>query len=72
MALSPEAANLVHYSVGLVRGHVLPQVLQDPAWIEERGVVSALLYQDELSALTPDEEAASGQAAVLGGDRHSG
>jgi hypothetical protein len=57
MALSPEAANLVHYSVGLVRGHVLPQALQDPAWIEESGVVSALLYQDELSALTPDEEA---------------
>jgi hypothetical protein len=57
LSLSPEAANLVHYSVGLARGHVLPQELHAPAWFEGDGVVAALLYKDEIEAIVADEAA---------------
>jgi len=55
LALPPEAANLVRYSVGLVRGHVLPQELYAPASVESAGVIGALLYKDEVAALEPNE-----------------
>jgi hypothetical protein len=56
-SLSPEAANLLRYSVGLAKGHVLPQELHAPAWFEGDGVIAALLYKDEIATLALDEPA---------------
>jgi hypothetical protein len=56
-SLPPETANLVRYSVGLVRGHVLPQEVFSPATVEDSGVVAALLYKDEVASLAPGEHA---------------
>jgi hypothetical protein len=60
----PGHAGVVRYGVGLVRRHVLPQLLYAPAWIDQPGVITALFYKDELASLAPGETASFFQAGA--------
>jgi hypothetical protein len=75
LSLPPEASDLVRYSIGLVRGHVLPQEIYAPARAEANGFVMASMYKDESLALADDESvrfiAASAPSVVLDARRTS-
>jgi hypothetical protein len=65
-ALSGEAARRLEASVGTAERVETPRDLVAPAWVEG-DVVTALLYDDEIAALSPTEEGSFATASVPGG-----
>jgi len=55
--LSVQAENLLRYGIAFARRHVFPQEIYAPAWLDQSGVATAILYKDELAELAPSEQA---------------